>query len=282
MKLIDIIIALLVAFFWGSSFVVVKLGAEEAPSFITLTLRFILTFCLIFPFCKKLKISFLDLLIRSMVFTCFIASVYLAVFFGASANLAVIIMQLAAPLTVILARFMLDEKFTLYSILGVLFSFVGVVVILFKQNLKSSFISILLLLAGALFNAIFNIQSRKYSNTPPLDCLCWYSLMGSVLLFALSLIFEGNPMVVLNSVSNVYWFSVFYSVSMAGVFGLTSWMYLLKKYPVYKVMPYNLLVPLFGVICSILVLRESVSLNFVIGGILIIIGVIFSQKKEKI
>ena len=46
-------------------------------------------------------------------------------------------------------------------------------------------------------------------------------------------------------------------------------------------MPFNFLVPLFGVFLSILVLAEKFSGHLVIGGVLIIVGVIFSQIKVK-
>lgn len=279
MKFLDILIAIFVSFTWGSNFVVVKLGAAEVPSFITLAIRFFVTAIIILPFVKKPKLPFKELYITSLVFTSYVSFVYLAIYLGASAKLAVIIMQLNAPLTIILAKFLLGEDFTFNSIIGILLSLVGVIIIIYNPNLESTLISIILLLGGVSLNALFNIQSRKYSKLPPLDSLFWYSLIGTPHLIILSLIFEGNPIDSISGNSYVFWSSVFYSVSMAGILGLTGWIYLLQKYPVHKVMPYNLLVPLFGVSCAILVLKETISIHFIIGGMLIITGVMYSQKK---
>ena len=64
--------------------------------------------------------------------------------------------------------------------------------------------------------------------------------------------------------------------------GYSLWYYVLGRYPVNKVLPIMLLLPVVGVITAILFLGENPNLRVFIGGGIIIIGVgmILINKKE--
>ena len=65
--------------------------------------------------------------------------------------------------------------------------------------------------------------------------------------------------------------------------GYAAWYYVLRKYPVNKVMPVLLLLPLVGLSTSIFLLGEEPPKEVFIGGIIIILGVamILFQKKNE-
>ena len=65
--------------------------------------------------------------------------------------------------------------------------------------------------------------------------------------------------------------------------GYAAWYYVLKKYPVNKVMPVLLVLPLTGLVTSIFLLGESPHNQVFVGGAIIILGVtviLFTKKKK--
>jgi O-acetylserine/cysteine efflux transporter len=281
MKKLDILIAIFVAFCWGSNYVAAKFNLSEVPSFLSLSLRFIITSLILLPFVPRPKINFIDLYSISIVFGIFyVGLVYYGISLGAGASLAVILMQLSAPLSVIIAKIVLKEEFKLNAIIGMILAFVGVIIVVGNPNVTGgNILAIITLLFAAIFNAIYNIQSRKLKAVSPLSLLCYTSLIASPHLLLISYFLEGNQLELLQNSTITFWSSLLYSTIIAGILGVTGWIYLLQQYPVYKVMPFGLLVPIFGVFFSNLLLEESLTWHLFIGGVLTIIGVYISQVK---
>lgn len=284
MKKYDIIIAILIAFAWGSNYVAVKLNLSEVPGFLSLSLRFFITAIILLPFVPRPKIAFRDLYSVAIIFGIFyVGLVYYGMYLGVGASLAVIIMQLNAPLSMIIARVVLKEEFTFNAIIGVALAFIGVIIVAGNFNSNGNYFAIVTVLFGAFFNAVFNIQSRKLKDKiSPLSLLCWTSLIAMPHLLLISYFLEGNPISLLPNATSIFWSSLFYNITMAGIFGVTGYIYLLQKYPVYKVMPFTLLVPPFGVLFSSVLLQEPLSWHLFIGGCLTITGVAISQAKRSL
>lgn len=281
MKKLDILIAIFVTLAWGSNYVVAKLNVQEIPGFLSTAIRFLIIALILLPFVKKPQIKFNKLLITSMIFGLYISLVYYGLYLGLDSGFSSIIMQLNAPFSIIIARFYLKEPFNFYSTLGTIISFFGAVIVADIHNLNSGFFSLLVLFAAAWLNAAFNVASRELKEVPALSLLCWNSLLAAPLIFLLSYFIEGNPVILLENATYVFWSSLFYTITIASLLGITGWIYLLQNYPIQKVMPFNFLVPLFGVFFSVLILAEKVSWHLIIGGILIISGVALSQLRVR-
>lgn len=61
---------------------------------------------------------------------------------------------------------------------------------------------------------------------------------------------------------------------------MLSWMYLLKTYPMSKVVPFNLLTPVFGCIINTIILNERIGMSTILGGAIIIIALIIIEFKR--
>jgi len=285
LKKLDILLAIFVAFAWGSNSVAVKFNLGEVPAYLSLTLRFTITSLILLPFVKIPKIKFSDLYSIAIVFSIFyVGLIYLGINLGIDTSLAVIIIQLSAPISIIIARFKLHEHFTLNSIIGVALSFIGVLVIIGQPGrYNNQFQAIIILFIATFFCALFNIQSRKSKNAQPLSLLCYINVIAAPHLFIISYFIEGYNIVnIISNAAPIFWYTLFYSIIVSGILSMTTWMYLLQKYPVYKVTPFSLLVPFFGTLLSTLFLNETLSWNFFIGGVVTIIGVYISNRKKRI
>lgn len=103
------------------------------------------------------------------------------------------------------------------------------------------------------------------------NLLGWSSLIGSVHLLAISLLFE--EMLLYEYISNKAIYSLLFTIIFPTFIGFGFWGYLLKKYPISLVTPFYLLMPFFGTVTTILLLKEAITLSIVIGGIVTILGV---------
>ena len=88
-----------------------------------------------------------------------------------------------------------------------------------------------------------------------------------------SQIFEGN--VIRNIVSADYhaWLIVLYLGLLMNALGYSIWYYVLGIYPVNKILPIMLLLPVTGIVTAIMFLGERPDLKVFIGGIVILFGV---------
>lgn len=280
MKRNDVLIAILVAFAWGSNFIAVKHTVIEIPGLLSIALRFLITSVLLVPFVPRPKINFRDLYSLALVMGVFyLGLLYYGLYLGINTSLTIIIMQLNIPISIIIARFALKEHFTLSSLLGVALAFIGVVIVVGAPQLTGNHNAFMMILMSAFFCAIFNIQSRKLQATPPLSLLCWSNLIATPHLLLMSYFIEGNPFELLQGTTSRLWIALFYSVLVASFIGISLWIYLLQSYPVHKVMPFNLLVPFFGVALSIIILGDIPSWHVFLGGAIILSGIAISQAR---
>lgn len=278
----DIFLAIIVALAWGSNFIAVKFAIIELPAILALALRFVLTAILLLPFVKIPQVNFKKLIISAIIFgVLYLGMLYYGMRLGLNTSLAVIIMQLNVPMSLIIAQLIFHEHLTKKAIIGTAIAFMGMLVIAGTPHFSGNMLAAGIVLFSAFFNALFNIQNKQLKSVPPLSLLFWNSFISSLFLILISLITEGNPIEFIQGVKEMStWIAIFYSALISGVLGISLWIYLLQKYPIYQVSPFNLLVPFFGVSLSVLILNEELSWYMIVGGIITIMGVGLTQVKR--
>jgi len=116
------------------------------------------------------------------------------------------------------------------------------------------------------------MQVKKLKHHPLLGVMCLASLLAIPQALILSLFLENNHWEHLRAVSLKSYLAItFIVISSFGANYL--WNRLIRDYPISTVIPYGLLVPIFGVILSIFALDEPLTLSILVGGIIIIIGI---------
>ena len=84
---------------------------------------------------------------------------------------------------------------------------------------------------------------------------------------------EGNVLGNIRSADYQAWLIVLYLGLLMNVLGYSIWYYLLGIYPVNKILPIMLLLPVTGVVTAIMFLGERPDLKVFFGGIVILFGV---------
>lgn len=291
MKRKDILLALLVVVIWGANFTVIKLGLDGVPSMLLAALRYTFVLPALF-FVKKPNIDLkygigYGLSVGVGQFAC----LFYALQIGMPAGLASIILQSAAFITPLLAFLFLKEPIRQKQFIGLIIASFGLFFI-GRSGSNSSITEIplpalMLTLAAASFWALSNIILKFASNEAAskgqkidmLGVVVWTSLVPPIPLFIFAFMLDTPQMIftAIFNLSPMSIFSIFYLAVGATIFGYGTWSLLLGKYPASKIAPISLLVPITGLITAKIILGESLSPSQWIGGLIILIGLIFAN-----
>ena len=285
MNLKDTFLASLVPIFLGFGFVIAKPAMEYFPPMLLMGMRFVFATSILiwwFPiprgFLKKIFIA--SLIANTLQY----GLTYTGLSFIA-ASAAVLLVQTEVPFGVIFAYFMLKEKPTIRSLIGITIAFVGVYVLTVSPNLDGKFIGIALVITGSGIWALGQVLIKPLSKEiNPLALVAWMALFSGPILIALSAIFDGNTINYFKTANFNSWMIAIYLGFIMQPITYGCFYYVLKNNPIYKVLPIVTMgIPLTGLLAAIFLLGEKPTEELFIGGAIIIIGVIlivFTKPKK--
>ena len=272
----DTLIASLVPIFLGFGFVIAKPAMEHFPPILLMGLRFTFAASILiwwFPIPRGyLKQIFIASLIANTL-------QYSVTYTGLNlidASAAVLLVQTEVPFGVLFAYFMLKEKPTIRSLIGIAVAFVGVYILTGSPNLEGKFLGIFLTILGSAIWALGQVLVKPLSKEiSPLTLVAWLALFSGPILIFLSAILDGNTINYIKSASINSWAIAFYLGFFMQPVTYGCFYYVLKNNPLYKVLPIVTMgIPLTGLLAAILLLGEKPTTELYLGGFIILIGVI--------
>ena len=284
MKFRDGIIAISVPIFLGFGFVIAKPAMQQFPPFLLMGLRFTLAALILiwwFPIPKGL---FKDLIIVSFIGSTLQYGLTYSGLNMIDASSAVLLVQAEVPFGVIIAFFLLKERPGIKNIIGICIAFIGVFILTGAPSLEGKFIGVLLTLSGACTWSLGAVLAKPLSEKMGGFALtAWLCLFSGPVLILASAIFDGNTMHYLLTANLQGWLIVGYLGLIMQPLAYGAWYYVLGRYPVYKVLPVLLLLPLTGLLAAIFLLGEEPGKYIFIGGTVILCGIamILFEKKNK-
>ena len=286
MTLRDSLIAALVPIFLGFGFVIAKPAMDHFPPILLMGLRFTFAASILiwwFPIPKKYlkKIFIASLVANTLQYSITYSGLNLI-----DASAAVLLVQTEVPFGVIFAFFLLREKPTLRSLVGITIAFIGVYILTGSPNLDGKFIGISLTILGSAIWALGQVLVKPLSKEiNPLALVAWLALFSGPLLITISAIIDGDTIYYLKNANKYSWLIAFYLGFIMQPITYGCFYYVLKNNPLYKVLPIVTMgIPLTGLLAAIFLLGEKPTLELFIGGIIILIGVIiiiFNLDKKK-
>ena len=281
----DTLIASLVPIFLGFGFVIAKPAMEHFPPILLMGLRFTFAASILiwwFPIPRGyLKQIFIASLIANTL-------QYSVTYTGLNlidASAAVLLVQTEVPFGVLFAYFMLKEKPTLRSLIGITIAFVGVYILTGSPSLNGKFLGIGLTILGSAIWALGQVLVKPLSKKiAPLTLVAWLAIFSGPILIFLSAILDGNTINYIKSANFNSWAIAFYLGFFMQPVTYGCFYYVLKNNPLYKVLPIVTMgIPLTGLLAAILLLGEKPTTELYLGGFIILIGVILivytKQKK---
>ena len=282
----DTLIASLVPIFLGFGFVIAKPAMEHFPPILLMGLRFTFAASILiwwFPIPRGyLKQIFIASLIANTL-------QYSVTYTGLNlidASAAVLLVQTEVPFGVLFAYFMLKEKPTIRSLIGIAVAFVGVYILTGSPNLEGKFLGIFLTILGSAIWALGQVLVKPLSKEiSPLTLVAWLAIFSGPILIFLSSILDGNTINYIKSANFNSWAIAFYLGFFMQPVTYGCFYYVLKNNPLYKVLPIVTMgIPLTGLLAAILLLGEKPTTELYLGGFIILIGVILilytKQKKN--
>ncbi len=276
MNIKDTFLSALVPIFLGFGFVIAKPAMEYFPPFLLMGLRFTFAASVLiwwFPiprgFLKKIFIA--SLIANTLQ--------YSVTYTGLSmidASAAVLLVQMEVPFGVVFAYFMLKEKPTTRSLIGISIAFIGVYILTGSPNLDGKFFGAALTIIGSAIWALGQVLVKPLSKEiNPLALVAWLALFSGPILITLSAIFDGNTINYFKSANLDSWIIAIYLGFIMQPITYGCFYYVLKNNPLYKVLPIVTMgIPLTGLLAAVFLLGEEPTRQLFIGGVIILLGVV--------
>ena len=286
----DFGVVLVVITLWGLNFIAMKFGLTGFPPLFLVGVRFLFVF---FPACLWIKRPQVPL--KYLFWYSFFLGVgqysfmFTALMMGMPAGIASVLLQSQVIFSLILAAILLNERITPIQIIGIIISVFGVLFLggVFDAETTLPLLPFMLMILAAISFGTSNVRYRMivdYNNlrgetTNSLQVLVWSSLFVPIPMFIISLILE-TPQVVFPAIRNLQapaLISLLYMVVLSTLVAYGLWGSLIGKYSSSKIAPFSLLVPLVGVLSAYLVLGESMSQRQILGIIITVSGLVFTN-----
>lgn len=277
----DRCLAAFVALLWGLNFLAVRIGLDHFPPFFLAALRYLVLAIPVLLFVPRPDVPLRWLLGYGMGFGVMqFGLLFLAIDVGMPAGLASVVLQAAAPFTVVLGALLLHERISRTQFAGIGLAVVGMTVIAVDRAQLAALLPMALTVLAALGWALGSLSSRLANPGSPLRFTLWMSVVPPVPLLALSAVMEGPTagwVALGDAVSPQGWpglAAMAYIVLLGTVVGSGIWTALLKRHPASTVAPFSMLVPVIGMAAAWVALDEVPSLLALLGGAVVIAGLV--------
>ncbi|WIG41394.1 DMT family transporter [Bacillus toyonensis] len=282
------LLILSVVMIWGINYTIAKYGLVEFTAIEFTAIRMMaaapLLLLLTFFIEKSLYVERKDiprLIVVSFVGIVLYQTLFMETVKYTSATNASLLISISPIFTTLFAVFLKQEKFSSRKLIGSMIAFVGAALVLVAgHSLASSFygngIGMITSICWGLYPVLAGPLIKKYS---ALRVTAWSALVGAIPLLLLS----GPHVFVMPFLitKGMTLFALLYSIFFVTVFGLVMWYIGVQKIGASHTMVYMYITPIVAVLFAAIWANESISLQQMIGGIIIFFGLWF-VKLEKV
>jgi drug/metabolite transporter (DMT)-like permease len=275
--------------FWGLSFVWFKIVVKYYDPITIIFLRLLISGSLLLLF---LFVSGKFERIRREDYKLFIAlsltqpfCYFLGESFGlrlVSPTIASVIISTIPVFSPLVAYFTIKEKFSAYSLSGILISFAGVLIMVVSKDftLNAAPVGILLLFFAVLSALFYGVIIRKFSYTySPFTIITAQNIIGMFYFLPLFMIIDFSHFITVKPtvelVGALLQLAVF-----ASTFAYLLYIIALRNFGLTRANIFTNLIPIFTAFASWIILGEVLTLAKIAGIIVVICGVIVSQWKQ--
>ena len=278
MNIKDVFLALFVVLVWGSYFIATKIALISFPSLLFAGLRFFILFAITSAYIFKDRLPLKDIFYFSGLILLNMLAINQAIHLCSNLAPIILIDELVVPMSVLLGAIFFKEKLHLNDAIGMFIAFIGLVIVIHMRSEEHvCAAAIILTIIATISFALYNLFAKKLSAFNLMTVNSFSSLLIFPIFLILSFYQEKWPAfeaIQLQSILALVYIVIF------GLAAVLIWMYLLNKYPMNKVTPFILLVPVFGCIITSIILNENIEVSTLGGGALIIIGLAIIEWKR--
>lgn len=284
------LLLLTVVIIWGTNYTISKYGIVELSviDFTALRVAVAAPLLLVLTFCieKSLRVERRDvlrLIAVSVVGITLYQTLFMETIKYTSATNASLLISISPIFTAIFTILLKQEVFSVRKGIGSLFACIGAALVLLSgsslsQSLYGNTIGLITSICWGIYPVLAAPLMKKYS---ALRVTAWSTAIAAVPLVIMS----GPHILQLPFLieQSSTWLSLLYSIFFVTVYGLVVWYIGIQKIGASHTMVYMYITPFVAVVFTAIWAKEHVSLQQLIGGLIIFLGLWFvkSEKPEK-
>jgi O-acetylserine/cysteine efflux transporter len=240
-----------------------------------LTLRFIGLCLVLAPVALRQKrppmrqMLFLSVTLQTVQFGLMFTALHL----GLSITSAVIATQLGVPFSCLMAAIFFKDYLGPWRSFGLLVAFLGVVIVAGTPDASAHWMAFLLMVGGCMAWSVANLYLKTIDAPHSMSLLFWPALLSLPQFMLLSALLESDQLTLIAQAHRAAWLGVAYSTLISSIIGYGLWNWLITHFPVSRVMPFGLLMPVFGIFFGSVLFGEMPSERLLLGGALTMVGV---------
>lgn len=286
---------ILVALFFGSTFISGKILSANLPTYTSAFLRFFLAslFLILLIFIKFKKIPSINL---SQIYLLIILALtgvvgYNVLFFSGlkfiNASRASMIISLNPTMIALFSTLILKERFNRFKYLGILLSLTGVLIVISEGRLLEVFQGKIgygeLLILGCVvcwssFSVLGKVAMSRY-NLKSILIIVYACIIGAIILFFPA--FQEGQLQKVNTFSREVWISLL-ALSFFGTVLAFNWFYEgIEEIGPSRAGIFINFVPIFATLMAVLILEEKLSPSLILGAVLVVSGVCIINYPQK-
>ncbi|RON69631.1 EamA family transporter [Pseudomonas fluorescens] len=254
-----LVLAILVTAVWGVNFPVTKLGLAGIDPLLLTALRFALAALPWVFFVKRPQVAFRWLAAYGLIFgVAMWALINQGIAWGVPPGTASLLIQCSAFFTLGWGVIFFGERLGRLQVLGAVLAAAGLLGIVLSSAGDASRAGLALVIGSAMAWSVGNVIIKVSKVREIFAFVVWASLFPPIPLMLLTWLLHGSaPFSALPSQLNALTlFSLAFQVYAATHFSYWGWNLLLREYPVSRVAPLSLLIPLFGLFSSMAILGQ--------------------------
>ncbi|MBC7524497.1 MAG: EamA family transporter [Flavobacterium sp.] len=281
-----------VAFFWGTTFLAIRIGLETIPPFLLAGMRNIISGSLIFMYLLSQQ-KFQLLSVRQIVRS-FLLSILMIVFANGlttysekfiTSGLASLISTLSPFFVLVLNLILGNEKLSVKTTVGIILGMLGIFLI-YQNNLvellnpeyRFGIIAILLAVFSWSIGTIITKKGQKIPASMLMN-ICTQMFFAGIILVAIQ--FHFTPVIVTENFSLRSILAVIYLAVFGSVVGYIAYSYLMTQLPSTKVAVLSYVNVVVALFLGWLILDEIITPRIIFATLLIISGVVIVNYKKR-
>ena len=280
MSLREFSVLMVICLIWGLHFVVMKFTIVEMniPPLFYAALRVSIMALILLPFLRWHTGQMRAVLMGGLGFGALNYAFMFPAMKLTTASAAAVTIELYMPFSIILSVLILGERIGIWRVGGAALAFVGVVLIGLgappEVASKGFTLGIALIACGATAEAVGAISVKSVKSISPMQLLVWFGIVGSAVLWPLSLLLEDGQLQAFKPETRVnFGLALMYSVLLVSLVAHGSYYWLLQRLPIHTVAPSGLMTTVIGVMGGALILGERLTPIILLGIAVTLLGI---------
>ena len=271
--LIAFVLLILIA---GNNAIAVRFSNVELPPFFGAAVRFSAAALILFLIVIILRLPLPRGrgLLGAVIFGVLGAGLNVALLYWALENvqpgIAMVVLALVPLLTFLFACAHQQEVFSWKALFGALLAVFGIGIVFREQlNANVPILPLLAVVGAAICFAESTVLVKSFPQTHPITTNAIALATGSVLLFVLSVLWQETPTM---PTLPTTWLALFYLILFGSVATFVLMLYVVKHWTASASSYQFVLIPFVTIPVSAILVKESISIAFLIGGIFVLAG----------